>query len=84
MLSIDFFYFNIPSFAICHLFFQGVEKRRGKMFSQRNEFYAFSLHSTPLRWYSYEEAWERVSSSIAEMMIEMAHMSTHVLHSDSA
>ena len=54
------------------------------MFSQRNEFYAFSLHSTPLRWCSYEEAWKRVSSSNTEMMIEMAHMSTHVLHSNSA
>ena len=54
------------------------------MFSQRNEFYAFSLHSTPLRWCSYEEAWKRVSSSNTEMMIEMAHMSTHVLDFYSA
>ena len=47
MLSIDFFYFNIPSFAICHLFFQGVEKRRGKILRKETNYVHF-LYILPL------------------------------------
>ena len=47
MLSIDFFYFNIPSFAICHLFFQGVEKRRGKILRKETNYVHF-LYIIPL------------------------------------
>ena len=52
MVGINFFFWY-PIICLSNLFFQGVEKRHVKMFSQRNELYAFPLHSTPLTQCAY-------------------------------